>query len=189
MASLAGSQRGGGDRRRIAVEIPDPVGTFYRYSLPASLAACRKKMEAGVRWQLRAQRSRQDHDRPDHPAGGSRQDRHLPGRRRGRWSAPTSRCPSCAASRSSPRAARRRTCRRSRRASAASARRRTTWPPPRRSTTSTRWTPPPAGQEDPRAGLQHLHGRGPRAALLLPGRAGLRRRARRRRRPSATSSA
>ena len=29
-------------------------------------------------------------------------------------------------------------------------------------------------EEDPRAGLQHLHGRGPRAALLLPGRTGFR---------------
>ena len=80
---------------------------------------------------------------------------------------------SCAASRNSPRAVRPKTCRRSPRASAASARRPTTWPPPRR-WTSLYKVHRRRPEENPRAGLQHLHRRRPRPALLLPGRAGLR---------------
>ena len=123
-------------------------------------------------------RHEKGHRRSDHPARRSRQDRHLPGRRRATWPTPTSRSPSCAASSSSAWAGRSRTCRTSRRASAASAPRRITWPPPRPSTrcsTSSRRRRPKLRE----LFYSVFYADRPHDALLRPGRARLRRRPRR----------
>ena len=62
-----------------AREIADPVGTFYRYSLPSSLLH-RRVLPANPGGPSDEQ---EDPDRPDHAARGPREDPHLPRRCRG----------------------------------------------------------------------------------------------------------
>ena len=138
--------------------------------------ACRPLCWAGGEWSDAhgSNVPRQDHHRSDHPARRPRQNRDLPGRARRRWSAPTSRCRSCGASRSSRRAGRPRdmpqitsricgVC------------------PTAHHMASTKAldalyqvTPPPAARKIRELVYSHLHGGGPRAAFLLPGRPGFR---------------
>ena len=87
-------------------EIADPVGTFYRYSLPASLLHRRVRPAARQRKRKRWRHEPRDHHRPHDPARGTREDPHLPRSTTAASTGPTSRSRSCAASRSSPRGGR-----------------------------------------------------------------------------------
>ena len=127
-------------------EIADPVGTFYRYCLPASLLHRRVRPAARKDDEEVAPRAVKSLSTPRHGSrgtGGYTSSSIMAAVSTG----PTCRSRSCAASRSSSRGGAPRTCRRSPRASAASARWPTTWPRRRPSMTSTRWPRrPPAGR-------------------------------------------
>ena len=135
-------------------------------------------MEIGAQHTNTGARRAADHHRSDHPPGRPREDRHLP-RRQGEVERAYFQVPELRGFRGvQPRPARR--------GHAADhqpdLRRLPDGPPHGGDQGARRPVPGRAaarGEEDPRADLQHLHARGPRAALLHPRRPGLHRRARR----------